>query len=357
MAATTGSIQFQLMRRGLLRRCRQRLSTAVSLVAVVATGTLLAACGTTAASSGGGPSPSATLRGSLDASSLAVGTTGDLLISQFRNAVVRRNATGTMQVVAGTGLPGYSGDGGPATQAQLNEPEGLAVGADGTVYFADAQNNRVRSISSQGTITTIAGNGTNGSVGIGGPATSAELADPRDVAVASDGSVYVSVNEAVDLISHGTLSVAVPGGPRSLGVTGTSAAKDSNNCGPTCSMFPGAIALDKAGDLFVADTSPKVLVEYSPQHKVVNAWTAYDVALAAAPDGSVVAADYGNYSIDRISDGTVTPIVTFKMGTPFKGMVFRPSAVAVAANGDIYVSDGAHLLLVTASSTIKVLGS
>ena len=260
-----------------------------------------------------------------------------------------------MQVVAGTGQPGYSGDGGAAGQAQLNEPEGLAVGADGTVYFADAQNNRVRSVSPQGTITTTAGDGTAGSSGVGGPPTAAELADPQDVAVGTEGSIYISVDRAVDVVSHGALGVAVPGGPSAVGVTGTSAAHDSNGCGPTCSMFPGAIAVDEAGDLFVADTSPKMLVEFSPERTVLNAWTDYDVALAAAPDGSILAADYGNYSIDRISGGTVSPIVTFKMGTPFKGMVFRPSAVAVAANGDIFASDGAHLVLVTASSAVKAL--
>ena len=356
MAATTPGIHATLMGQASSARCRGRLATPIALATALATATVLAACGTTPTSSGGPASPSATSGGTLDASALAVTTAGDLLVSQFRNDVVRRNANGTMQVVAGVGRPGYSGDGGPATQAQLNEPEGLAVGADGSIYFADAQNNRVRSVSPQGTITTTAGDGTAGSAGLGGPAAAAQLADPQAVAVAPDGSIYVSVDQAVDRVSHGAISLAVPGGPGSLGVTGTSAAQDAGDCGPTCSLFPGALAVDKAGDLFVADTSPKVLVEFSPERKVVNAWSDYDVSLATAPDGSVLAADYGNYSVDRISDGTITPLVTFKIGNPFKGMVFRPSSVAVAANGDIYVSDGAHLVMVTPSNTVKVLG-
>jgi sugar lactone lactonase YvrE len=358
MADNAANIPFRLTDQGSPRRRPGGFSTSMPLLVALAVTTLLVACATTSpAASGGRPSPPVTPPEGLNVASLAVTPAGDLLISQFRDYIVSRSASGAIHVVAGTGRAGYSGDGGPATQAQLNQPQGLAVGADGTIYFVDVQNNRVRAISAPGTITTTAGDGLVGSAGVGGPATAAELYGPQDVAVAPDGRVYVSVDEDIDEIADGTLRIAVHGGPGSLGVTRTSEAKDSNGCGPTCPLFPGAIAFDKAGDLFAADTSPKVLVEFSPTLKIINAWTAYDVALASAPDGSVVAADYGSYSLDRISNGAVTPIATFKMGSPFKGTIFRPSSVAVAPDGDIYTSDGAHLLLVTPSGTVKVLGT
>jgi sugar lactone lactonase YvrE len=339
-------------------RPARSLAVAASVVIVG----LLGACGLRAAdntSSGkASPTPDPTMQSpsgpGLDASSLAISPAGTLLISRFSNDIVSQASGGALDPVAGTGAAGFAGDGGPAPRAELNQPQGLAVSADGTIYFADTQNNRVRAISPNGIITTVAGTGTHGSSGPGGPAPAAQLNGPQDVALAPNGVIYISVDGAIDEVSHGQLSLAIRGGPGSLGVTGTSAAKDTGNCGPTCSLFPGAIAVDPAGNLYVADSSPKVLAEFSPKGQIINAWSNYSVALATAPDGSIVAADYGNYSIDRIAGGTITSIETFKIGTPFKGMIFRPNAVAVAANGDIYVSDGVHLVSLDPAGKLEV---
>ncbi len=140
-------------------------------------------------------------------SGLAVSPDGSLYIADAGMSRVRRVAPdGTISTVAGTGtLNGagsYGGDGGPAAMAQLDEPSGIALGPDGSLYVADTFNNRIRRISADGIITTVAGNGqcpapnSDGSdVGEGGPATQARLCHPTAVTVAADGTLYLSTVE------------------------------------------------------------------------------------------------------------------------------------------------------------------
>jgi len=131
---------------------------------------------------------------------------GGYLIADTGDNLIRRvDATGTITTVAGTGTPGAGGDGGPPTAAQLDAPEGVAVTADGAVFIGDTGNHKVREIDTQGTISTTAGNGTPGFSGDGGPPTSAQLANARGVA-ASGGAVWTadSANNRVRLISNVT---------------------------------------------------------------------------------------------------------------------------------------------------------
>ena len=126
---------------------------------------------------------------------LAVDSHGNLYIADVYNNNIRKVAGGTITTVAGNAAldAGFSGDGGPATAAQLNNPGGVAVDAQGNIFIADTANNRIRMVSaSTGKITTIAGNGTLGFTGDYGPATSAELNNPFDVAVNSNGSVLIA---------------------------------------------------------------------------------------------------------------------------------------------------------------------
>jgi serine/threonine-protein kinase len=99
---------------------------------------------------------------------------------------------GIISTIAGSGGKGFSGDGGPATAAQLNIPSALAVAPDGSVVVADTDNERIRRVSPDGVITTIAGTGVAGFSGDGGPATSAQVNEPRGIAVAGDGSVIIA---------------------------------------------------------------------------------------------------------------------------------------------------------------------
>jgi RHS repeat-associated protein len=112
---------------------------------------------------------------------------------------------GTISTVAGTGVYDFSGDGGPATQARLNRPIGVAVGPDGSLYIADTYNHCIRRVGPEGTISTVAGTGVRGFSGDGGPATQARLTFPSDVAVGPDGSLYVAdyFNSLIRRVSPG----------------------------------------------------------------------------------------------------------------------------------------------------------
>ncbi|MEZ4732369.1 MAG: hypothetical protein R3E79_35090 [Caldilineaceae bacterium] len=107
---------------------------------------------------------------------VTVDNSGNLYIADRYSSRIRKvDSSGTISTVAGNGTSGYSGDGGPAASAQLREPMGVTVDGSGNLYIADAINNRIRKVDSSGTISTVAGNGTSGYSGDGGPATSAQL--------------------------------------------------------------------------------------------------------------------------------------------------------------------------------------
>src|SRR5260370_6444397 len=108
------------------------------------------------------------------------------------NVVVRLNPDGTLSVLAGNGLAGFSGDGGPAVNASLNGPWGVGFDSQGNLYIADAFNNRVRRITPDGIISTFAGGGRGSTIGDGGPATLAKLSQPVALAVDPTGNVYIN---------------------------------------------------------------------------------------------------------------------------------------------------------------------
>ncbi len=191
-------------------------------------------------------------------SSVAADAAGRAFVADEANSRVRRvDADGTIGTFAGTGTPGDSGDGGPATAAALGfagDASGrpanfLAVDAAGRLFIADSANHRVRRVDTDGTITTVAGNGTAGSSGDGGPATAATLRTPVGVAVDGDGTLYVA-----DRDSHVVRRVD-PGGTITT-VAGTGAPGFSGDGGPAAAarlQEPHGLALDAGGNLYVAD--------------------------------------------------------------------------------------------------------
>jgi sugar lactone lactonase YvrE len=121
---------------------------------------------------------------------------------------------GVTSLIAGTGKAGFSGDGGPATKARLNIPYGLAMDARGNLYFSDRKNNRVRRVDRHGVITTIAGSGVPGFAGDGGPATAARLNSPVGLAIDAGGNLYVadSGNNRVRRVDpHGVITTIAGG--------------------------------------------------------------------------------------------------------------------------------------------------
>src|SRR6266853_1307754 len=123
---------------------------------------------------------------------LALGPGGTIYIADTGNKRIAKFANGALTSFAGNGSSAFSGDNGPAISASLNDPIGVAVDAAGNVYIADTLHNRIRKVTSNGIITTIAGSGTACYSGDGGPAINAKLFFPHDVAIDSSGKVYVA---------------------------------------------------------------------------------------------------------------------------------------------------------------------
>ncbi len=171
--------------------------------------TTIAGNGESGFSGDGGPAIAAELGDPATFSSgLAVGPDGSVYIADPSNNRVRRvTPAGTITTVAGNGQAGFSGDGGNAVSAELNAPVGVAVASNGTLYIADSNNARIRQVSPSGIITTVAGDGFPGFDG-DGTATSIELNDPIGLAVGSDGTVYIADegNGKVRLLNQGNIT-------------------------------------------------------------------------------------------------------------------------------------------------------
>ncbi len=151
--------------------------------------TTVAGNGALGSSGDGGPGTSASIG---FPKGLSVDTAGNLYFADFLMHRVRKvSPSGTITTLAGNGFPLYGGDGGAATGASLSHPSGVAVDKDGNVYIADSYNGRIRKVDHGGTITTVAGNGMLGFSGDGGPATNAELRVPGGIAIDGSGNLYI----------------------------------------------------------------------------------------------------------------------------------------------------------------------
>jgi hypothetical protein len=205
---------------------------------------------------------------------VAVDATGDVFIADtFNNRVVEVTPSGSMRAVAGTGKAGYSGDGHSAQHASLSTPTGVAVDAAGDVFIADASNNVIRRVAARtGIITTVAGDfaagrandGLGGFSGDGGPATAEQLNDPQGVAVDGAGDLFIAdtFNNAIrEVTPDGKISTVVNAAPAAGGIP--PAGGESSGKAATASRLntPYAVAVDAAGDLFIADTKNNAIAE------------------------------------------------------------------------------------------------
>src|SRR2546425_2122277 len=176
------------------------------------------ACSKAVYAGDGGPALAASLARPVG---LAVDAIGNIYVADSGNHVIRRiDKSGTISTVAGTGNSGYAGDGGPASGAQLFAPYDVAIARDRTLYLADTYNHRVRKVDTAGRISTIAGTGAAGFAGDGGPGTAAQLNEPRGVWLDGAGQLYIadSANNRIRLLSaEGTITtIAGDGGTRQL---------------------------------------------------------------------------------------------------------------------------------------------
>jgi class 3 adenylate cyclase len=223
---------------------------------VNADGTMTTIAGTGRAGSigDGGPATSAELDGP---QAIAVDSAGDIFIADTGNNRVRRvDPLGIITTIAGSGQPGFAGDGAAATQARLNAPTGVAIGFGGTILIADSGNNRVRIVAANGAIATFAGTGDMGYAGDGGKATSAVLNSPQCLAVDSSDNVFVA-----DMLNDRVRRIAVDGTITTVAGTGVQGFSGDHGPARDASLHlatgpisgGGCVAVDGAGDLFIAD--------------------------------------------------------------------------------------------------------
>jgi RHS repeat-associated protein len=277
----------------------------------------------------------------------------------------RRSAQGiglsTISTVAGTGASGYSGDGGPATNAMLFGPGGVALSPDGSLYIADSINSRIRRVGPDGIITTVAGTGTVGYSGDGGPATGAQLGTPNGIAVSPDGGLYIA-----DYFNNSIRRV----GPDGIitTVAGTGASGYSGDGGPATNAMlfgPGGVALSPDGSLYIADSgrirrvgSDGIITTvagtgasgYSGDGGPATGAMLGPTGVALSPDGSLYIADSGNSRIRRVGpDGIITTVAGTGAsgysgdGGPATGaMLFGPGGVALSPDGSLYIADSVN---------------
>ncbi len=219
----------------------------------VSTGVITTVAGSTRTagySGDGGPATSAELDWPMG---VAVDASGNIYIADYYNQCIRKvtASTGIITTVAGDGTQGYSGDGGAATSAKLNLPTGVAVDSSGNIYIADWYNYRIRKVTvSTGIITTVAGDGTGGYSGDGGAATSAELYYPSSVALDASGNIYIADadNYRVRKVTASTGIITTVAGDGTAGYSGDGGAATSAELD-----YPYGVALDASGNLYITD--------------------------------------------------------------------------------------------------------
>jgi streptogramin lyase len=270
-----------------------------------------------------GPAIAATLT---EPAGLAVNDAGDVFIADTEDNVIREvTPAGVIKRVAGTGAEGYSGDGGRATRAELDSPQAVAVNRDGDLFIADTGNNVIREVSPRGTITTFAGDGRPGYVGGDDRrATSARLTAPTGVAVDAFGNVYIADtgNNVIRRVSTSGLITTVAGNyAEDLGNDGIGGFSGDGGAATAAQLYaPEGVAVDNAGDLFIADTFNDAIREVTP-----------------------------NGIITTVVNSAATPGKTGYGGPATAAALNSPYAVSVDnSTGDLYIAD-------TSNNAIRVV--
>ncbi|MGI4756737.1 MAG: Ig-like domain repeat protein [Janthinobacterium lividum] len=233
---------------------------------------------------------------------IAVDVSGNVYVADTGNARVRRIAavTGTVTTVAGSSQAGFSGDGGPATAARLRSPTGLAVDSTGALYIADVGNHRVRKLNPDGTIVTVAGNGLEGQDGDGGPATAASLGAPSALALLPDGRLLIADREAKrlrTLQADGTIA-AYTAGPVAMRQPAGLAVDTSGSLYLADAAASAVVQIGSDGSSRYAGSGEQgVFAAGAPLTTALNA----PAGLATRANGDLAIADTHNHQVQRIS--------------------------------------------------------
>jgi RHS repeat-associated protein len=323
----------------------------------------------------GGPATQAVLNAP---TGVAFDSGGSLYIADIWNHRIRRVGTdGIITTVAGTGVGGYDGDGGPATEAQLNSPIDVALGPNGSIYIADRYNHRIRRVGPDGVITTVAGTGVGGHDGDGGPATQAQLHYPYGVALGPDGSLYFA-----DAANHRIRRVGLDGVITTVAGSGTSGGTGDGGLAVEARLsFPRGIALGPDGNLYIADgynhrirrvgldgvittVAGSVVPGYGGDGgPATQARLALPLGVAIGLDGSLYIADGGNHCIRRVgADGVITTVAGTGAygyggdgGPATKAQLFWPARIALGPDDSLYFSDSGNNRIRRMSSSARAL--
>jgi sugar lactone lactonase YvrE len=266
----------------------------------------------------GGPATAATLN---SPAGLAVDGAGDLFIADTENNDIREvTPDGNIKVVAGNGTEGYRGNGGPATAAELDNPQDVAVDAAGDLFIADTYNNVIREVKPSGTISTFAGNGTAGFAGDNGPASAAELTSPDGVAVDALGNVYVADtgNNVIRRVSTSGVITTVAGNV-AADQANDGLGGDSGDGGPATAAqldAPEGVAVDRAGDLYIADTFNDAIRQVTPAGVISTLAKDVNTATAVAVDNSTGDVYATEPNLDAIAQVSGLPIPGPAAGGP-----------------------------------------
>jgi sugar lactone lactonase YvrE len=249
---------------------------------------------------------------------IAFDARGNIYVADQGNHRVRRiSVNGSIATIAGTGTAGYSGDGGLAVQAMLNQPMSVAVDASGNVIITDSQNRRIRRIeATTGIITTIAGTGVEGYSGDGGLATSARIQRAVDVTVDASGNIYFA-----DSVGHRVRRISASGTIITIAGIGTPGFDGDGGVGTSASLnTPLAVALDASATfLYIADPG---------NHRVRRVRLSDNIITTFAGNGVGGGTDTGSFS----GDG----------GLAILAGLNTPEGVAVDAAGEVYIADMAN---------------
>lgn len=311
----------------------------------------------------GGPAVEARLNGPFD---VAFDADGNLFLSDTFNHRIRRvdASTGEISTVVGSGHKGFSGDGGPATEAKLDEPYGICIDQEGSLYFADRLNGRVRKVDPSGVISTVAGNG--GDIGSGdhGPAVSAGLVEPNGVALdPSETTLYIA-----DVAGHRLRAVDLKTGAIRT-VAGTGEGRHSGDDGPASLALlngPRAVEVGPDGTIYILERNGNTLRSIDPASGMIqtiagtgrkgysgDGGPALEATFdgpkeMAIADGAILIVDTENHVIRRLDldSGRITTVAGSGIaggagdgGEATRGQLDRPHGVAVGPKGEIVIGD------------------